>query len=273
MAYGDIEISQELGRPIRLYRFILGSTTWRYTSADEDLVIGGHTWQAIPIDDDGINQTGESTVDSLKITIDGLSGPALAFRGAPPTSTMQVAILLVHDGDHSDVQTTYVGEVSEVDYPTPNSALITCETLSASMRRSGLRLGWQRTCPYALYDPTTCKVDKGSYGIAGTVSAISGFVVTVPALAAQPNDRFNGGFIEWSDPVRGIERRSIEYQLGGVLTMFGSTYGIEVGTAITAYRGCARTMDACQTFSNLPNYGGYPHIPGKSPFDGDPVFY
>lgn len=273
MAYDLIETSQELGRPIYLYRFILGTSLWRYTSADEDVVFDGHNWQAVPISDEGIGQTGEAATDALRITADASIGPVLAFRNNPPSNTIQVTIFRAHEGDLSNFITAYVGEVTEVDTPTPNSASITCETLSATMRRAGLRLGWQRTCPYALYDPLTCKVEKGLYGVAGTIGAISGFTINVAALAAYPAGRFAGGFIEWVDPIRGTERRMIESQLGGALTIFGTTEDLEIGMPLTIYPGCARTMDACTDFDNLPNYGGYPHMPGKSPFDGDPVFY
>lgn len=274
MAYDLIETSQEDGRPVYLYRFILGESTWRYTSADEDVVTPGDVvWQAVPISDDGITQSGEASSDAMRITADSSIGPAVAYRGSPPSNTIQLVVFRTHEGDFSDIVVAYAGEISEINYPTPSSVIITCEALSATMRRSGLRLGWQRTCPYALYDPMTCKVNLGLYGISGTIDDITGFTITVDALAAQPDGKFTGGFIQWDDPVRGTERRMIESQDNGDLVMFGTTTDLTVGTPILAFPGCARTMAACGDFNNLPNYGGFPHMPGKSPFDGDPVFY
>jgi hypothetical protein len=42
---------------------------------------------------------------------------------------------------------------------------------------------------------------------------------------------------------------------------------------VAAYPGCPRTIAVCDArFANHLRYGGVPHLPGKSPFDGDPVF-
>ena len=97
--------------------------------------------------------------------------------------------------------------------------------------------------------------------------------VKAPELNAYPWTYFPGGFIEWLDPDRGIERRTIEAQgPDGLIRLFGTGDGIEVGQQFTAYPGCAHNTDACKAFGNLLNYGGIPDLAGKSPFDGDPVF-
>jgi hypothetical protein len=70
-----------------------------------------------------------------------------------------------------------------------------------------------------------------------------------------------------------LERRGIESHSGATFTVLGSTAGLDVGDYITAYPGCGRTRAECKNkFNNLPNYGGFAHLPGKSPFEGDPVF-
>lgn len=275
--FAEFETSVDGGRPIYLYRFVLGSNTWRYTSADEDVTAGGFTWTAAPISDMGISQTGESAQDALTITMDSQLSPALAFRGAPPTGAMVVTILRTHEGDpDGEVITAYVGEVSAVNTPTPNQAVLTCETLAATMRRAGLRLGWQRTCPYVLYDQLTCKVNKDAHAVTGTVDSISAEgVVIVSEFAALPAGTLSGGFITWVDPLKGNESRTIEIHHGspaGGITILGTTEGITVGLSVTAYPGCARTMAACTAFSNLPNYGGFPHLPGETPF-GDKAYF
>lgn len=34
---------------------------------------------------------------------------------------------------------------------------------------------------------------------------------------------------------------------------------------VTLYPGCLKTPDACKAYSNLPNYGGFPFVPGDNP--------
>lgn len=271
MAFDNSEDSIEDGQPIRLYRFSLNDKVWRYTGADANVVKGGFTWEAVPISDEGVSQTGEASTDATTINTVTTITPAQLYMRYPPASPVQVAIFEAHE-DGDEVRAVYVGEITQCDVSSPGSAVLTAETIAASMSREGLRLGWQRTCPYALYDAVTCKVDKSLYAFTGTVSTVVDNVVTMPALAGDTSGRFAGGFIEWSDPVRGLERRAVESHSTSALTLFGTADGVVAGTLITAYAGCARTTAACATFNNLGNYGGAPALQGKSPFDGSPVF-
>lgn len=271
MTFEYDENSIEDGRPIQLYRFSLNGNFWYYTNADADIEKADETWLAVPISDDGINQTGESSTDALTVTTISSIVPSQIYMTYPPARPVQVAIFQAHE-DSEDIRAMYVGEVTGHNSPQPGTSVFTCETIAATMAREGLRLGWQRACPYALYDPVTCQVDKTAYGVDSEVDAVVDNLVTIDALADEPDGRFDGGFVEWFDVIRGVERRGIESQIGPVLTMFGTADGIEVGLALTAYPGCARTTDACATFNNLPRYGGAPALQGKSPFDGTPIF-
>ena len=112
-----------------------------------------------------------------------------------------------------------------------------------------------------------------SAGVAAVATIAEFGEIQATALTAHPVGYFSGGFIEWVDPDRGIERRAIESHLaGGVIKLFGSADGTSVGMSFTAYPGCARTTTACNSFNNIGNYGGIPNLDGKSPFDGNPVF-
>lgn len=272
MSYDTIERSIEGGRPIHLYRFTLGSTVWRYTSADEDLVLDGVTWTAVPINDSGVKLTGETSVDALTITASIDIGPAQVYMTSPPAEPILVERLATHEGLLIPL-INYVGEVSQVNFPNPpGQCVITSQTLSATMRRNGVRIGYQRTCPYALYDQATCKVNKASFAVSLTITDVVGTAVTVSGMPSVADGYFTGGLFEWSQPVIGNRTMFIEAHAGSVFTAFGDTSDLYPGLTITAYPGCLRTMAACQAFGNLDNYGGFPWMPGKSPFDGTPFF-
>lgn len=273
MAFDFLEASLEDGRPIYLYRFTLNSKVWRYTSADADLVAGGAEWKAVPIKDDGVKLTGESVTDALSITTVSSMEPAQIYAHFPPSQAMNVAILRTHDEDFDDIKVVYIGEVTQANIPSPGTVVFTCETLASTMKREGLRLAWQRDCPYALYDPLTCKVNKAAFGVAAVATLAENGHLKATALAAYPAPYFAGGYVEWTDPDRGVERCTIEAQgADGLIRLFGSGDGTSVGMAFTAYPGCAHTTTACKGFSNLLNYGGIPDLAGESPFDGNPVF-
>lgn len=272
MSFNDVENSNHGGRPVYMYSFTLGDTVWRYSSGDEDITASGHTWTAIAISDDGINLTGEAATDALKIRCPSDIGPVQVFIGTPPSVTIMVNVWHLHEGD-GEVVLCYAGELGDVDFPFPGESTLTCHTLGATMQRDGLRFGWQRSCPYAVYDEMSCRVDKRAFGLNGLIkTAVSG-VVTADGFGDKPNGYLSGGFIEWDHPIRGREYRGIEEHVGDTITMFGLSDGLYPGLIVTAYPGCNRTSSTCANrFNNLLNYGGIPHMPGKSPFDGDPVF-
>ena len=271
MSYDSIERSVEDGRPIHLYRFTLGSTVWRYTSADEDLVLDGVAWKAVPIRDDGVKQTGTASVDAFNITASDAIGPAQVYASAPPPEAILVERLATHEGITVPI-INYIGEITQVSHGLPGQVTIACQTLSASMRRNGLRIGYQRTCPYALYDASTCKVNKASFGVAGVIADVVGFNITVAAAGTRSDGYFMGGLFEWQHPTHGTRTMFIEGHVGSTLGCFGDTSDLTPGTPITMYPGCQRTVAACQAFGNLDNYGGFPWMPGKSPFDGTPFY-
>jgi uncharacterized phage protein (TIGR02218 family) len=269
MTFDTVESSQEKGRPFRGYQFVLGDTVWRYAATAQDYMDAeGRVWQAVAISDDGIKQTGEASSDVLTINAPFSIGPVQQHLMTPPAEAMQVTIHRSHIGSagNGEMRVVYSGEVRQVNIAEVGKAQITCETLGASMQRDGLRLGWQRTCPYALYDPLTCKVDKTAFATALRILSIDGFDITADGWVS-------GGFFQWTDPVRGVELRGIEKHVGNTLRVFGMLDDLYVGLVMTAYPGCARNYSTCGgKFNNSLNYGGVPHMPGVSPFAGHPVF-
>lgn len=271
MSYNDLESSNYNGEPVYLYEFRLNDQYWRYTSAANSISVLGNVWEPTGISDSGVKQTGDTSVDALNLTMP-ISSPIVGFFiGTPPINPIYITLRRFHYGD-SEAAVCYVGEVMQANMNTPVSAILTCNTLSASLERNGLRLSYSRGCPFALYD-VCCKVNKESFRYNGTISTVGGTSIVVPGVAAFGDRWFSGGYIEWTDGRRGTERRAIEQHIGDTLQIFGNVSGITGGMIIKIYPGCPRTMAACKTkFNNLANYGGIPSMPDRSPFDGNPVF-
>jgi len=271
------------GAPIRLYEFSRGVQVWRYTNADADIVRGtiaglDKVWTAISCFDSGIVAASENPdSDDLTVTVPWSLELVQLYAGTPPASSVYLRIYDTDDGDaNEDTDLAWIGTISAVRKADEGVAEIVCNTLTRGFDRPGLRLGWQRTCPYALYDDDTCKVSKSSFAVSGTASDLTGTTVTVSGLSAKPDGWFNGGFIEWvvyAGTPNVYERRPGHTHVGDVLTLLSTTDGIADGTTITAYPGCDRLTQTCNDkFSNLANCGAIPWMPGISPFDGRMVF-
>ncbi|QTG12360.1 hypothetical protein G6M86_03485 [Agrobacterium tumefaciens] len=271
MSHDIIERSNNLGEPIALYEFTFGTANWNYSTDDEDTVLGDTTYVAIPISDSGVEQSGDASSDEMKVTVPKSLPVAIMLNGQPPSEKVWLLIRRHHRGE-TEAPIVWVGYAVSCKQINTLSVEISLKMLTSGFNRNGLRLSWGRQCPHALYD-ISCRVPKASYGVTFEIDAISGNMITSSDIAWLPEAYFSNGFIEWPRFPGAIERRGIENHSGMSFNLFGTGAGLQVGDMITAYPGCSRTREDCKNkFNNLPNFGGVPHMPGKSPFQGDPVF-
>lgn len=279
MSFKLFELASFLGRPVCLYEFAWGPTVWRYTSADRDIVWGTDaegsplTWTAIPIKDDGFSQ-GANKVD-LMVTLPRRLPVVQLFNGTPPSTPINLTCRRFHKDDpDAEAQVYWLGYIGTVKGKDMATSEITSLALGRTVRRVGLRLCWQKSCPHVLYD-SGCRADRNLFKTDTTITALTGNTVTVASLGAFPLSQYAGGFIEWvATPEGAIDRRPIEVGVGGnELLLLNTTDRLTVGQDVSVFIGCDLTPTTCNNvFNNLPNYGGLPFLPGKSPFDGNPVF-
>lgn len=270
-----------------LYEFTLGTKVWRYTSNVVDVIDEfGVTWEAATIIDDGVSQSGELVTDALTITASVDLVPARLFMYATPRGVMDVRLLSATLPDKvgtvgfSGIDSTpglaplsvtgrrveYVGEVRQCNFDgPPGSASFLCETIGSTMDTEGLRLVWMRSCPYVVYDPLTCKLDKASRATVVTITAIAGNTI---GISPPVSGNYAGGVLEAVHPVKGMEALTIEGGSGAALLIFDGTSDLSIGQSITIYPGCDQSPVQCAAFGNTLNYGGIKDLPGTSPFDG-----
>lgn len=273
MTFSARENSLANAQPIRLYQFTRGVVQWCYASCDRDVSHLSHIYAALAggISDDGISQGGEASTQNVKITAPASLPVAQLFRGIPPSDVIDVAIFDRHYGE-TEYRASWIGEIQQVTFPAVDRCQIICSPESVSMQGQGLRLRWERPCPHCVYE-RGCTVDRELFRVNGTIIATDGATIDASAFSGYPVGYFNAGYIEWPLGDGNYERRAIEAHSGTELTIFGGTSGLPLGQALAAFPGCDQTPTMCQTrFNNYLNYGGFPSMPGRSPFDGNPVF-
>ena len=291
---------------VRLYRFTIGTVKpgyltkpddpqsgqkqWAYTGNDRDVTWNGTTYTALGISDDGLKQKGDATSDDFVITVPSSIPLVQMFRGTPPSLPVKAELRMLQMGGvgGADAPLAWFGYVSSVKYKDEIASSVLCNTQAATLNRKGLRLAWERQCPHALYD-NQCRVNKVEWGIQATITELSNnwFAMILPFAAQTADggfagisagghdvtlDRFLNGFVEWTTNLGYTERRAILTPYQGGFVLLGLTDGLAIGTNIRMYPGCARTPFDCKKFDNIENYGGFAFLPGKSPFDGDPVW-
>ena len=274
MAYDALEVSNYAGGAIRLYELTRQGVTWRYTTCETDVVYGGQTYFSRPVGDEGVKQKGEAVTDDFTIILPSSEPIPSLFNGTPPLDPIKAVMRAMQPGD-TEAPIMWVGYVSSVKFRDEVTSAITCNTQTATFQRKGVRLSWTRACPHALYDEQ-CRADKTLFRKLATITALTGnsFTFTYLDGSAIVNDgAFTNGFIEWNSNPTTIERRGITSQLNDTILTLGQTDGLVVGLIVYLYRGCNRLPETClNVFNNIDNFGGFPFLPGKSPFDGDPVF-
>lgn len=278
MSYDTYETSNSGGKPVALYEFRYGNTYWRYCTADENQTVGldenddPAVWLAQAITDQGVTQGGSDQND-LQITTQANNPVAALFRNSQPSGKVWLTVRRWHLGDPDDeTPLLWSGTVVNATLEDRATVRMSCRSLGGSYDRQGLRLAWGRMCPHVLYSAFGCKVDKALHAYPHEIATLDGINFTVLTFAEPAEGTFTGGFLELVRADGSFQRYGIESQVGNDFRVLGSTDGLEVGSTITIYPGCPRNTAGCKLFDNLPNYGGFPHLPGKSPFDGSPVF-
>lgn len=272
MSYDSLDASISKARPVQLYEFSRGAQRWRYTNAGLDVVQDSQVFHRTFIKDDGIRQTGEASADALNIDV-AIDLELLGLYAVyPPSTPIELTIWDKDLGDPAAL-VKWVGLVSDVTLKRrAGTARLVCRPLSSEQDNTGLRLVWGRQCPYALYD-ASCRAEKERFRTTAVLTSASGISITAGPFGAHPDGWFTGGFVEWEAVSGAVEQRGVDHHVGTTLTLLGGSLELENGLQVRAYPGCSRTVSVCDSkFGNVENYGGVPALPGRSPFDGNPVF-
>lgn len=273
MSFDSREFSLDDGAPYRNYQFARGVMRWLYTGSDRDRTVGTQIFRTVRggIADDGIRQTGEVSNELLKITAPANLEVASLYRGVPPSGEIALTIFDRHDAESEQV-VSWVGSIQSVSWPKRDEVQLICQPLSARMTMQGLRQGWQPSCHHALYS-LACGVNRDLHRIEALIQGVTGAAISNGAFAAYPDGHFTAGWVEWPIGSGEFDRRSIEQHSASSLVLLGGTAGLQAGQTLRVYPGCDQTTQVCNSrFDNIINFGGIPHLPGRSPFDGDPVF-
>lgn len=278
MTFGLYESSYNSGHPINLYYFRFGSVPnafYAYTDSDTPVVHEGVTYKPIPIQRGVVTASGALDKAAMEIRTPHDSEISDLFRVYPPGQVVTLKVSQGHltDGDAEFLVlwTGRVVSVSRQDY----EAVISCEPVQTSLRRSGLRRNYQYGCPHVLYGPK-CRASKAAATFPFEVSSVgSTFIVMQDAWYA-PSEvyRFITGMVEW-DTDRGVEVRTILAcdPDAKTLSLSGDTRAMMAGDTIRLIWGCGHMMDHCKHLhNNIQNYGGQPWIPTKNPIRTNPFW-
>lgn len=256
---------ETVGEPVECYRFSVGATVYRYTSADRNITLAiadVGTYTPTVVDRDSIDFSQEDTAQNVAVRLLTADPVAQLFIAYNPIVPVALTIIRKHRTDPEEV-VQFVGKVLSVVFEGPQATL-TCAPISEVFRRRIPSLVFQSQCNWALYGPG-CGLDKNAFKDSGTVLAVSGASVQAAIFGTRPDGWYNNGWLELASG----DRRFILAHVGEVVTLQTAFPALTVGASVDAYAGCDRTETTCAAkFNNLVNHLGFPRIPTRNPYDG-----
>jgi len=266
-SFDTLESSVSSSRPIELYEFTQGSTTYRYASSAADVTIGANTFTALAIARSRVEQGSDAENRTLTITVPstepfsrqyvdvvpGERGTVRVYRYQRDESPAFNTQVLLFDGIVQSVRFPRDGEVGEINVRSAESAL----------NRNIPRFTYMGMCNHFLYD-ANCGVSPGSFNHIGLVTAVSGNTITVTGASASGFD-FVGGYCR---PPATEDYRMVLTQSGDDLTLLLPFFESPVGANVQVFAGCDHLVDGdCSgTFDNVAEFGGFPFVPTRNIF-------
>ncbi len=267
MSFDTYEASQEQGQPVEVYEIALGGDVYRYTSDVADVVLGGHTYEATPISRGRIVVgKEEQTSDRIEVTMPASDPFALLYVNSVPGKKATLTVSRFHRGDPAqETVVVFKGSVATIRFVDGGtSAKLTVLSITVAQSRPVPRMAYQGLCNHLLYDGR-CGISEtaAAWRKTFTVTAVSGNVITVPGAAACGADFFAAGFVSFSG-----DYRLVVSQSGDALTLSTPFSISPLNQQVTVNAGCKHRVVDCQTkFNNVANYGGFPFVPLKNPFE------
>lgn len=251
------------------------AVVFRFTSHDQDLVVGGETYLAGPgLEFSGIVFSAGLATDNLELRI--LYDDAAITR----------ADLLSGRWDNSDF------ELFEVDYTTPDGGsniLLTGKTGEAKIgREQGFTIEFrslkqnlqrpvgavtQKTCRYRLGD-SRCTKSLASFTFSAVpVTAVASKRQFTASSRAEASAYFQEGIVTFTTGLNAGYSRKVKTFAAGVFEVVAPfPFTISVADQFTAIAGCQRRLEDCRDkFDNVVNFGGEPHLVGIDVLTAIPV--
>jgi len=270
MTYTAQELSQKEGQPVELYQFTIGAEVTRLTNAEQDVTVAAATYTSETIQRSEPRITFGDDAEDIEIVLPRTNALPQRYINIVPAQKIQVTISRIHRTDGANqVAVFWEGVVVSVGFAADGMATMRCRSLLSELSRQMPRRTFQGPCNHILYDQF-CKLSRASFQSNLTVASISGRDYTITGLSAAGGadaTYFEGGYVSFNDQ----EYRLIMQQTGDVaklLLPFDSS--VQAGSAVKVFAGCDHSLETCHTkFSNAINYGGFPFVPSRNPFNTD----
>lgn len=261
--------SLESSRPLEVYTFALGGTSFRYTSAEDSIVLSGDTFEPESISRNSTALGSDSKSRDLLITVPSSNEFAEKYVNLVPGQKATVTIIELQRDEVPTFDTetlVFKGQVQSVHFPLDgHGAEIIVRSIEVALNRTVPRFTYMATCNHVLYDQR-CKVISSLFDLTGAVTAEIGNTITVTGATIEPDGFYTGGFCK---PVGVPDFRMILAHSGNVLTLLLPFSAPVISTDVQIFAGCDHVLtgDCANKFENADEFGGTAFVPNKNIFE------
>ncbi len=265
--FDTLASSVEDSKPIELYEFTLGSSAFRYTSAEDELTVGGDVYTPLAIARGRIEQGSDQNNRNLTVTMPSNNVFAALYITVPPGEKAGLNVFRYQRDEVPAFDTQvlmFKGNVQSVAFPNDgHSAAFAIRSIESAMNRLLPRFTFAAMCQHILYD-AACGAIATNFDFLGTAASISGNTITVTGAGASGFD-FVSGYLR---PTGTNDFRMITAQSGDVLTMLLPFQVDPTSLGMQVFAGCDHLIagDCALVFDQVANFGGFAFVPNKDIF-------
>lgn len=272
MSYDSVEQSAYGSRPVELYKFTKGITSFRYSDGDRAVSVGTEFYEiGWPMSRTEPEMSDETTRSSLKVTTSKDHPVAKLFIAGAPGEPVWLSVFRTNAADSTPIL-IWQGRVKGVSWNNKSQATLECDPVEKVIGKSGFRQTWGPHCNKKLYSDR-CKAVEADHASMIVIDSISttGFVLTGSGFALKPNQYYRMGEISFTDLAA---RALIVDHTGSSITLKTPILGLLAGMSGMAAAGCDHIYkkpdgswgNCKERFDNLANFGGWPFTPTKNPY-------
>lgn len=273
MTFDQYEISKEDSQPLELFEFAIGSQTYRYTNAEDEVEVDLLTYTPEAIKRSRVEKGAEAGRLSIEIELPARNEFAERYIGIIPGQKATLVVKRVQrlDFPSPEVFRLFDGIVKSVSFEDDgNKARVQALPRVALLSRPIPRRRFQAGCNNVLYG-SGCNVDDTdpAYRHTGEVTAVSGRTITVDGASGFAAEWWVAGRVERSG---GADARLILAHSGDDLTLLLPFPDDVTGETVTLLAGCPHGIVSCDDkFDNIVNatsggFDGYAFVPKKNIF-------
>jgi len=269
-SFDTYESSLESSRPIEIYKFSMGSTTWTYTSWSQDVTVSSVLYAATPIKRSRIVQAADQKTRNTLVTVPSENPFAAQYINVSPGEKATLTIFRLQPDEVPTFDTQvmiFKGTVQAVTFPRDGyTSEIVVRSIESAKNQNLPRVTYMGMCQHSLYDGA-CGVDSGLFNFVGPVaSGGTTAEITVTGANSKPDGYWTAGYVT---PLSGSQDfRFIVKHVGNVLTLLLPFASDVSGQNVQVFAGCdhVATGDCKTKFENVLEFGGCPFVPNRNPF-------